>query len=178
MFTKAITNDLQVYRAANFRLHAQEGFNEVAQLIAQHKVKIDNYKFLILLFGRADLWDNEREYRMAVANCLTKIRRKNEEVIVILNAPLPIPNDTRKNIKTFGLRNNYLALLTDESIKLEFLKPGRALICARGPSMAFYEDNGNLNAAGLQLVKNGIESTFRRGHLRRKFQDQCTGPSQ
>ena len=178
VIAEAMAAKLRVYRSHVFVLHAQEGFSEVGRLIADGKLKIEGYKFLILLFGRADLWGNEKDFRNVVGFCLQTIRSKNEQVMVILNAALPVPNDSRKNIRTIGIRNNYLALLAEESPSLEFLKPGRALICMRGLAAVFYENDYVLNVAGLQLVKHGIESTFRRGHLRQKFQDMRTGPSQ
>ena len=92
--------------------------------------------------------------------------------------PLPIPRDNRRNIKVINERNNYLALLAEESLRLEFAKPGRSLICTGGPPAVFYDDFNNLNEAGLQLVKHGLLCKFHNGQFRQRIVQLKTGPSQ
>ena len=50
VIAEAMAAKLRVYRSHVFVLHAQEGFSEVGRLIADGKLKIEGYKFLILLF--------------------------------------------------------------------------------------------------------------------------------
>ena len=64
------------------------------------------------------------------------------------------------------MRNNFLSALVDECPLVEFAKLGKALICLGRVSPAFFNEEGVLNAAGLELVKHGLENKFRCAQLR------------
>ena len=163
VIAEAMPAQLILPKAITFPLKTQEGYNEVAVLIREGRIALRGIDIIVLLCGRADLWVGEKEFKEGVANCLSAIREVNSSALVLLNAPLPIPRDNRHNIKIINDRNNYLALLAEESVGLEFTKPGRSLICTGGPPVAFYDDFNNLNEAGLQLVRHGILCKFAMG---------------
>ena len=161
--------NLKVFRAITFPLHPQDGFTEVGQLIRNGTITLDNYRFIVLLFGRADLWEVLKEFKDKVADCLRALRDASPEAVVLVTSTLPAPTDDFRIPSRVGMRNNYLSLLADESAKVEFAKPGKALICSGRVSQAFFDGKGNLNQAGLELVRHGLENKFRCGHLRAKF---------
>ena len=130
------------------------------------KLVINNFRFIVLLIGRADLWQSDKEFRSSVGMCLETIRGRNEDAVIVLCATIPFPDDSRRNIKIIGDRNTYLSVLAGEDSKLQFAKPGKGLFVYGGPSKAFYNEFSKLNAAGLELVRFGLENKFRCANLR------------
>ena len=82
---------------------------------------------------------------------------------MVLNSTLLAPSNDYRVPGRVGLRNNYLSLLVEEGHNMEFGKPGKALICSGKVSGVFFNEEGNLNPAGLELVCNGVENKFRCG---------------
>ena len=111
-----------------FSLHSQEGYQEVANLIKESKLNICNYKFIVLLFGRADLWESDPAFKKAVHCCLETIREHNDKAIVVLSATLPSPGDPGRIIRTAKYRNSYLSRIAGEGVRFEFTRPGRQLL--------------------------------------------------
>ena len=44
---------------------------------------------------------------------------------------------------------------------LEFSKPGKQLLMGRGPALEYYDEYNNLNDAGLDVIRRGIEAKLR-----------------
>ena len=158
--------NLKAFRSHVFQLTSQEGFLEVAKLVQEGKLQADKYRFIVLMFGRADLWLPDRDFRQNIGQCIEVIRAVNPDAIVVLCATLPNPQDSKHTIRIATDRNNYLSLLSAEGPKLQFSKPGKNLFVSGGPSPAFYAENGNLNLVGLELIRYGIENKFRCANLR------------
>ena len=156
-----IAGNLMLDRATVFTLQLQEGFNEVAVLIEQGKLAVDRYKVILLLMGRADLWEVDKEFKKAVERCLQAIQSKNGFCSVVLTATLPSPRDTLRVVRTASYRNGYLSQLAHDSDKLEFSKPGKQLLAVRGPRIEFFDEFNNLNDMGLDVVRRGIEAKVR-----------------
>ena len=157
---------LKLFRGKVFQLTSTEGYRATAELMVNGKLLVNDYKFIVLLVGRADLAESDREFRSAVGFCLQTIRELNGDAIVMLCAVLPSPQDSRRNIKIINERNGYLSMLASEDNELQFAKPGKGLFVYGGPAPVFYNDIGGLNPAGLELVKFGLENKFRCASLR------------
>ena len=120
-----------------------------------------DYKFIVLLFRRVDLWEAMLAFKKRVADCIQGICSKNMNAVIVFTTTLSLPTDDFHVPGQVGMHNNYLSLLTDEATNSEFAKPGKALLCRGRPSEVFYDQMGNLNVASLQLVKQGLENKFR-----------------
>lgn len=69
----AMAGNLQVNKATVLVIGPQDGFSEVGYMILTDELKVDNYKFIVLLIGRADLWDTMRYFKQHVGDCLQVI---------------------------------------------------------------------------------------------------------
>ena len=169
ILAEAMASKLQVDRAVTQSVGLQEGFSKVGYRILTGDIEVGDFKFIVLLFRRADLWGTLKLYKQGVADCLQAIRGRNFDAVIILASTLPAPQDDFRVPGRVGPCNNHLSLLAEEASKLEFAKPGKALICSGHVSHVFFEEDGFLNLAGLQLVKYGLENKFRCAQLRNKF---------
>ena len=144
-----------------FTLQLQEGFADVTTLIREDKLSIERFAVIILLCGRADFWENDRTFKYSVQTCLDEIHSRNPTAITVLTATLPGLGDNIRVVRTAGYRNGYLSQLAHEASWLEFSKPGKQLLTPRGPAEDFYDEFYNLNDAGLDVVRRGIEAKVR-----------------
>ena len=147
IFAKHMVGNLQVPRATVFVLHPQDGFGKVAQLIKVRKVSIAGYKFVVLLFGRADLWMTLTSYKVKVTKCLTAIQEVSRDSIMVVTAVLQRVGNDQWVPGRVGPHNHYLSMLAEEAENVEFSKPGKALICSGRVSPVFFDQDGNLNPA-------------------------------
>ena len=167
---------LQIDHAQVQNIHVQEGFEEIGSKILNDQLIVTGFDFIVLLFGHADLWVNMKEFNQKVAMCLQAIQAKNTQALVVVTVTLPSRFDDYKVPGRVSMRNNYLALLVEEARGVEFAKPGKALICFGKVSLVFFDDFGNLNRAGLELVRHGLESKFRCGQLCSKLRSDPFQP--
>ena len=154
-----------------FSLHSQEGFQEVGTLIKEEKLRVRKYKFIVLLFGRADLWEPDPTFKRAVSMCLEIIKDHNPKAIVVLTATLPSPGDAGKIIRTAKYRNSYLSRIAGDQLHLEFTRPGKQLIELHGPSLEFYDAFNNLNDEGLDTIRRALEAKFTCAKLACKYKE-------
>ena len=134
-----MTLNLKVFRSQVFQLKSQEGYSEVSTMIQHGKLKVEGYRFVVLLFRRADLWLPDKQFREGVAECLESIRRVNEHATVVLCTTLPSPRDNRHTIRVAGDQNGYLSLLSAEGPNLQFSKPGKGLFMSGGTITCFLQ---------------------------------------
>ena len=165
-----IAGNLMLDQGTVFTLQLQEGFNEVATLIDEGKLSVGRFKVIVLLMGRADLWEVDKEFKRAVDRCFESIRSRNSFCSVVLTATLPSPGDTLRVVRTASYRNGYLSQLAHDSERLEFSKPGKQLLATRGPSLDYYDEFNNLNDMGLDVVRRGIEAKLRCAKILDKVQ--------
>ena len=156
-----VAGNLMMDHTTVFTLQLQEGFAEVATLIRDKKLSVTRYKVIILLMGRADLWEADHKFKLEVNKCLAEIRQCNTQCSVVLTATLPNPSDTLRVVRTATYRNGYLSQLAHESEWLEFSKPGKQLLVGKGAAVEFFDEYNNLNDAGLDVVRRGIEAKLR-----------------
>ena len=158
--------ELHVFRGQVYQLKTQEGYKETATLLHQECLRVDGFRFVVLLIGRADFWLPDREFHENVGDCIEAVRQQNDDAVIVLCATLPSLNDNKHTIRVASERNTYLSLLAVEGPKLQYSKPGKGLFVSGGPFKVFYKETGNLNDAGLELVRHGIENKFRCANLR------------
>ena len=170
IIAESMARHLKVSRAITIPVGPQDGMSEVSYMILSDKLRVDNYKFIVLLFGQVDLSDTMRSFKQHVGDCLQGIRRKNEKATVVLCSCSPFPGDDFRVPGRVGMHNNYMSLLVEEACNLEFGKPGKALICGGKVSGVFFTETGDLNLARLELVRSGLENKFCCGQLRAKFE--------
>ena len=157
----SIVNGLELMGADVVILHAQDGFTEVGEKIDQHVIKVSGYKIVILMLGRADLWETDKTFREAVAATLGAIRKRNEFAIIIFTAIIPGPNDTPAMKKTAGFRHGYLSYLAAQSRRLEFSRPGKHLLFNGTTIPDFYNSLGEVNERGLDQISRAIMAKIR-----------------
>ena len=89
MIMEQMATGIQFDRAMVFPLKAQEGFKEVSRLIKTRKLEVCNYRFIVMLCGRADLWDTFKSFTQNIATCVEQIREQNSLAIIVFTAVLP-----------------------------------------------------------------------------------------
>ena len=137
VFTDGNATGLQIEKAIVINLGPQEGFAELADMIAKDRYRLIGYKVVVFLIGRADFWIEDTTFEKQVVECIRICHEKNADLIIVLAATLPVPGDTRKNIETSNFRTNLLARMSAKSELLDFAKPGKRLI--RRPGGAIRE---------------------------------------
>ena len=91
-FVEAQAAGVNMPNALCVQLKQQDGFTEVEKMIEDGKVSLAGVKLVILLFGRADLWLEERVYLTALHKCINTIHRINSDGLDHPNSDL---TDTR-----------------------------------------------------------------------------------
>ena len=102
------------------------------------------------------------------------MRKRNPHLILIFTATLPMPGDTRLQIKNTGFRAGFLSRLAEEIPQVEFSKPGKRLLKPGGVAMEFFTQEGALNKWGLEQISRGLQAKFTCTRLRQKS-DQLFG---
>ena len=85
------------------------------------------------------------------------IDNQNEKCIIVLGAMLPGVKDTRPMINTFAFRNDKLATRCPGDVRLEHARPGKHLLGSKGPIMEYYDEFGNLNEFGGDVIARALE---------------------
>ena len=98
--TDVMAANLMLEGTTVITLHGQEGFKELGQNKVRKSLKVSGFKLVVLLCGRPDLYEPERDFRQGLAFCLNAIREGNPKAIVLLTATLPSPRDSRAVIHT------------------------------------------------------------------------------
>ena len=165
----SMAKGLQFENSSVFILDHQEGYMELTIILQQRRLEVDNYKFLVLLIGRADLWESFKSFMSNVSKCLESLRTVNQHAVVVLSAALPCLRDDRRVINASGMRNHYLSQLAVEAPRLEFSKPGKHLIQFGKVDSKFFTEEGVLNARGLDSVSFALSAKFKCAKLRNLY---------
>ena len=158
-----------------FTLHAQDGFKEVGTMVESNEIQCKDFKIIILLMGRADLWDSDANFGAGIASCLQAIRNVNPLCFIMFTAIIPVPGDKMPLRRTAGYRHGYMSYLAGKALRLEFSRPGKFLL-QRGEAIPEYYDAGNnLNGMGLDLITRGLEAKVKCAGIFKKFEDAKKG---
>ena len=160
-------------KANTFVLQLQEGFAEVTTLIKEDKLDITQYNCMVLMMGRADLWEDDKTFKTGVKLCLAEIRKVKADMLVVLTATLPSPGDPVRIIRTAKFRNQFLSRMAADDNLLEFSRPGKHLLQMGGPDAKLFDEFNNLNKDGLDLVRRALEAKFVCAKLEVKFRQSC-----
>ena len=152
-----------------FVLKTQEGLKEVCELISSEKLDVRKYRFVVLLCGRADLWELFKSFTNNIVDCLRVIRNRNKLAIIVLTAALPVPGDDRRIINNSGMRNHFMSQMAMEALRLEFSKPGKHLIQFGRVDQKFFNERNELSDQGLDLVSFALLAKFKCTKLRNLY---------
>ena len=158
-------------RAVIHTLTPQEGFAEVASAITQGDITVAKFKIIVLLFGRADLWSVDKNFRTGVAACLQTIRLINKNAIITLCAFLPSPGDSNEVKRTSAYRHSYMSFLAGDANKLEFSKPGKFLLHNGNAVSSFFDNRGLITERGLDQIRRALEAKIRCANMFHKFEE-------
>ena len=173
LIVDAMASGLTFNKGNIFALHLQEGFKQVGDLIVNKRLQIVNYKFLVLMCRRADLWDLNTQLKQDLAYCINAIRNVNNAAIVVLTATLPQPTDQPNLIKMASYHNRYMSQLAADGQRLEFSRPGKHLLQLGKCMLDFFDEYHNLNEKGLDMIRRGLEAKFHCAKLQQKFEEFC-----
>ena len=147
-----------------------QGFHQLSLWLDEKQLNISQRKIVILLIGRSDIWDRDRDFFKDVEICLSMLRTQNTNLMVVLGAMLPAAGDSRAMVNTIVFRNNKLASRCITDPRLEFARPGRQLLQPGGPIPDYFEEEGKLNEAGLDVVRRALESKIHSAKLLKRFE--------
>ena len=136
---------LQLMGSHVYSLQEGEGMQHVIDLLGSNAVDLLKYKFLILLCGKEDLMGTESVFKDTVHNIMLLAHKKNPQIMLVFTAMLPLPGDTRLQIRMGGFRAGFLSRLAEENNWIEFSKPGKCLLQPGGVSPEFFFADGMLN---------------------------------
>ena len=154
-----------------FTLTMTEGFSELSSMVWKDMLNVFSYKIIVLMVGRADFWETDKNFKKFVYDALEALRAKNQHVIIVISASLPAPGDTQPCIRTASYRNYWLGKVVNDSRLLDFACPGKNLLSNQGPILDYYDEFHNLNDQGVDQVRRALEGKFRAAKLRKKFFD-------
>ena len=169
IFVDSVAAGFQFEKSTVIVLHLQEGFKEVLNVVAIKGIHLHDYKFIVLMCGRGDLWSPDWDFRRDVAYCLNGIRDVNGEACIVLTATLPVLTDSFAVVNTREYRRGYLSQLAGVTQKIEFSRPGKFLRNVKGCIPDYYDEFNNLNDAGNEMIRRGLEAKFRCAGLRKRF---------
>ena len=131
-----------------------EGYPELALKLHRKEISVRGYKLIVVLLGRADVWDTDRKFFEAVDKVVKEIYNQNEKAIIVLGASLPLIADSKTMVNTFVFRNDKFAA---RSPRLEHARPGKQLLGQGGPIADYYDEYGNLNELGSDVISRALE---------------------
>ena len=134
-----------------------EGFGRLAMLLKDGIISVRGYKAVFILLGQGEVWDTDKNYFSARENCLMEIEKQDDKILIILGASLPSINDSRPMVGTFVFRNDKMAVRCGRANNLEHARPGKNLLTAGGPIPDYFDEYGNLNESGLDVIGRAIE---------------------
>ena len=147
-----------------------EGYSELAAKLQEGTLSLAGYKLIILLLGRGDMQDTDRQFLNGVERVITLVQCQNELAIVVLAATLPSTLDTIPMINSFTFRNDKLATICHGSDRLEHARPGKHLLGPRRPVRVYYDDYGNINELGCDVVARALERKLFSARLLQKWE--------
>ena len=146
-----------------------EGFAQLAMKVRDQQITVCGYKLIILLLGRADVWETDKVFFEAVNKMLYELKNQNAKAIVVLGASLPSVLDSKAMVNTFIFRNDKLAARCSENPRWEHARPGKHLLGKGGPIEEYYDEYGNLNELGSDVVSRALERKISSAKLMERY---------
>ena len=157
--------------AGVFPCSRAEGFGQLAQKLQQ--ITVRGYKLIILLLGRADVWETDKVFFEAVNKVLYELKNQNAKAIVVLGASLPSVLDSKAMVNMFIFRNDKLAARCSDNPRWEHARPGKQLLGKGGPIEEYYDEYGNLNELGSNVVSRALERKICSAKLLDRYDSVC-----
>ena len=147
-------------------LRETQGFDELAELITDGYLDVSDYKVIVLMVGRQELWKTDDMFEMAFRSCLMTIEDRNPDGIILLTPTLLRPGDCEDTITKVRQRSVMLAYYAHDTIKVEFCRPALKLEDDNGAIDSYYDLIKDLNDQGvMELKKQLMEKIYAGGLL-------------
>ena len=138
-------------------LRKNEDFRHFVQQVKDGSLSVAGHKIIILLIGRGDIWDTDRQYFQGVEEVIRVIQNQNGCCILVLGATLPLTEASRPMVQSFTFRNDKLATRCTRETRLEHARPGKHLLGPHGLIEAYYDGDGNINDLGGDVIAKALE---------------------
>ena len=162
----SLAGDFTFQGAPVMVLKAHESFSNVAAFLEEGSFAVKGLKIVFLLVGRGDAWESDRNYFRGHEDCIMEIEKQDGKILIILGASLPSVTDTRPMVSTFVFRNDRMAIHCGGGApNLEHARPGKNLLVAGGPIEEYYDEHGNLNESGLDVIARAIQHKLESSRL-------------
>ena len=153
-------------------LSKAEGYNDLARKLEDGTFSVVGYKLVILLVGRENVWDTDKRFLTGVDDIIKAVQNQDDRVIIILGATLPSPGDTKPMIGSFSFRNDKLVAKCNGEWCLEHACPGHHLLGPRGPIPDYFDEYGNVNKLGGDVIARALERKIFSAKLFQKYDNQ------
>lgn len=122
------------------------------------------------------MWEPDRIFFRALERLISSIKTQNKNCVIVLGATLPAGGDKRVMVRTFGFRNDKLAARCTGNPRLEHARPGKALLCAKGPIHEYFDEFGNINEFGGDVITRALEQKIYSAKLFQRVDELTRGP--
>ena len=151
-----------------FTLGSNDGFGKILALLRLERLKVQGFKFVVFLCGKLDLLETNRCFNESVLGVVEWFQANAPTVLLVFTASVPLPTDTRFQIKMSSYRAGRLSRLAEEFSNVEFSRPGKRLLKPGGVVPECYDETGRVNCFGLLQLQKGLEAKFTCAQLRQK----------
>ena len=134
-----------------------DGYAQLVMKMKEGTFEVRGFKLVILLVGRGQVWDTDRHFFESVNSAIEVVQTQNDKCIIMLGASLPSSKDTQAMISTFTFRNDKLAGRCASNSRLEHARPGKHLLGLWGAMEEYFDDYGNVNEFGCDVIARALE---------------------
>ena len=153
LFVDGLAPELSLDNARIIFVNKSQGFTHLAKQIAEGIF----VTLVILLVGRGEVWQPDRVFFAGLEKVISCIKTQNSSCIIVLGVSLPAVRDSRAMVCTFGFWNDKLAVRCACDPRLEHARPGKALLCAKGPIHEYFDELGNINEYSGDVIARALE---------------------
>ena len=134
-----------------------QSFASVANKVVNGEVMVSGYKLIIMLIGRGNAWQPDKVFFKGLEKFIEVVKNRNDHCVIVLGVTLPSVDDTRPMIRTFGFCNDKIVARCAGNLRLEHARPGRALLGPHGPIKEYFDELGNINEYGGDVISRALE---------------------
>ena len=144
-------------------LEPEHGVMDILRWIEKGRFEPHRFDIVSVMIGRADIKRSRSWFMASMEELFTVIGKLNPSVLMLVGALLPSSSDSRVMVRKFVARNSMLqsrCLMAGERRKMEYTRPGKALLMKGGPLPKYYDHEGRLNETGRKVLVQAIQDKY------------------
>lgn len=160
---------LKIFKSVTQILNSRQGLPEIAEMVLQDKLRVDNMRLVYFLAGRADAHLSSSAFTRSLEAILANFRWKNPRLMCLLCSVLITPNDTDDIKSGIADINRRLARIAEKDPHWLYCNINAAVSQKGVPNRKFFDKEGNLLRGGCISVAQAVTTTARIAKMQQEF---------